>query len=54
LILGDEDGVVIIPQEVADETLKLAHEKVRGENLARSELARGVPMGEVFRKYGIL
>jgi regulator of RNase E activity RraA len=54
LILGDEDGLVIIPQEVADETLKLAHEKVRGENLARSELARGVPMGEVFRKYGIL
>jgi regulator of RNase E activity RraA len=54
LILGDEDGVVIIPQEVAVETLRLAEEKVAGENLARADLARGVPMGEVFRKYGIL
>jgi len=54
LILGDEDGVVIIPQDVAEETLKLAHEKVTGENQARADLARGVPMSEVFRKYGIL
>jgi regulator of RNase E activity RraA len=54
LILGDEDGVVIIPQQVAEETLRLAHEKVSGENRARADLAAGVPMGEVFRKYGIL
>jgi regulator of RNase E activity RraA len=54
LILGDEDGVVIIPQEVAEETLRLAHEKVSGENRARADLAAGMPMGEVFRKYGIL
>lgn len=54
LILGDEDGVVIIPQEVAEEAIRLAEEKVAGENLARADLARGVPMGEVFRKYGIL
>jgi regulator of RNase E activity RraA len=54
LILGDEDGVVIIPREVAAETLKLAEEKVSGENVARADLSKGVPMGEVFRKYGIL
>jgi len=54
LILGDEDGVVIIPQEVAGEALRLAEEKVSGENRARADLAAGVPMGEVFRKYGIL
>ena len=54
LILGDEDGVVIIPQEVADEALKLAHQKLAGENVARADLARGVPMGDVFKKYGIL
>lgn len=53
-ILGDEDGVVVIPQEVVTETLRLAEEKVAGENLARADLARGTPMGEVFRKYGIL
>jgi len=53
-VLGDEDGVVIIPAEAADETIRRALDKVSGENIAREELARGVPMGEVFRKYGIL
>ncbi|MBI3882130.1 MAG: RraA family protein [Verrucomicrobia bacterium] len=54
LLLGDEDGVVIIPSEVATETLRLAQEKVSGENIVRRELANGMPMGEAFRKYGIL
>jgi regulator of RNase E activity RraA len=54
LILGDEDGVVIIPQEVSEQTLRLAQEKVSGENRARADLAAGVPMEAVFKKYGIL
>jgi regulator of RNase E activity RraA len=54
LILGDEDGIVIIPQQVAEQTLRLALEKVSGENVVRADLLRGVPMAEVFRKYGIL
>jgi 4-hydroxy-4-methyl-2-oxoglutarate aldolase len=53
-ILGDDDGTVIIPSEIAVETIKLANEKISGENIARTDLARGVPMGEVFLKYGIL
>jgi 4-hydroxy-4-methyl-2-oxoglutarate aldolase len=53
-ILGDEDGTVIIPNEVVMETVRLANEKISGENIARGDLARGVPMGEVFQKYGIL
>jgi regulator of RNase E activity RraA len=53
-LLGDEDGVVIIPSEVAEETLRRAGEKVSGENVVRRELANGMPMGEAFRKYGIL
>jgi 4-hydroxy-4-methyl-2-oxoglutarate aldolase len=54
LLLGDEDGIIIIPSEVAAETLRLAQEKVSGENIVRRELANGMPMGEAFRKYGIL
>lgn len=54
LIVGDEDGVVIIPQAVAEETIRLALEKISGENIVRKELMEGVPMGEVFAKYGIL
>lgn len=54
LILGDVDGVVIIPQDVLDETLRLAAEKMSGEDTVREELAAGVPVSEVFRKHGIL
>ena len=53
-LLGDEDGVVIIPRALAPEAIRLAMAKVAGENLAREDLAKGVPMGEVFAKYGIL
>ncbi len=53
-ILGDIDGVVIIPAEVAEEAIRLANEKVAGENTVREELASGVPVAEVFRKHGIL
>ncbi|MCB1232470.1 MAG: RraA family protein [Verrucomicrobiae bacterium] len=53
-ILGDLDGVVVIPAEAADETLRLALEKVSGENTVREELAAGVPVAEVFAKHGIL
>ncbi|MEX2578719.1 MAG: RraA family protein [Verrucomicrobiales bacterium] len=54
LILGDEDGVVIVPEEAAAETLRLASEKVSGEDTVRDELAAGVPVSEVFRRHGIL
>ena len=53
-LIGDEDGVVIIPSGAVDETLKLALEKVNGENTVRDELAAGVPVAEVFKKHGIL
>lgn len=53
-VLGDVDGVVIVPADAADEVFARAHEKVSGENKVRDELAAGVPVSEVFRKYGIL
>ncbi|MSU43294.1 MAG: RraA family protein [Pedosphaera sp.] len=53
-IIGDEDGVVIIPTEIAPETMRLAAEKASGENTVRDELAAGVSVAEVFRKHGIL
>lgn len=53
-LLGDRDGVVIIPQEIAAEVIAAAKEKVAGENTVRDELAAGVPVSEVFRKHGIL
>ena len=54
LILGDHDGIVVIPIGVAEKTLQLAEEKVSGENLVRSALASGMTTQEAFAKYGIL
>jgi len=54
LILGDLDGVVIIPSEVAEQAINKALEKIAGENTVRDELAAGVPVAEVFKKHGIL
>ncbi len=54
LILGDHDGVVVIPSAVAEEVLTLAEEKVSGENLVRSKLAEGMPVWDAFRTYGVI
>ena len=53
-VIGDADGVVIIPAEALDETLRLAQEKVAGENTVRDDLAKGMPVTETFAKHGIL
>jgi 4-hydroxy-4-methyl-2-oxoglutarate aldolase len=53
-VLGDEDGVVIVPAEVAGKAVRLAQKKAAEENAVRSALALGMPMGEAFRKYGVL
>jgi 4-hydroxy-4-methyl-2-oxoglutarate aldolase len=53
-ILGDEDGIVVIPRAIAAEAIRLATEKLAGENLVREDLQRGMPLGEAFRKHQIL
>jgi regulator of RNase E activity RraA len=54
LVLADHDGVVVIPLGIAEQTLKLAEEKVSGENLVRKALAGGMSTTEAFEKFGIL
>ena len=54
LVIGDDDGVAIIPAGVAEEVIRLAEEKVAGENLVRDRLAEGMPVAEAFRTYGML
>lgn len=54
LVLADHDGVVVVPNAAAEDVLRLAEEKVSGENLVRSALASGMTTTEAFKKYGIL
>jgi regulator of RNase E activity RraA len=53
-VFADLDGVVIVPQELAEPALAQALEKATGENKVRQELARGRSVRAVFAEYGIL
>jgi len=54
LVLGDADGVVVLPQGVAEEALRLAFAKVEGEDRTRRALSDGKSLKEVFETFGIL
>ena len=54
LVVGDADGVVVVPQAVEDEALRRAFQKVTGENNTRDELAAGAKLADVFAKYRVL
>jgi len=54
LVFGDVDGVVVIPQDVEQEVVRRALEKVSGENQSREALQQGEKLADVFRRLGIL
>jgi 4-hydroxy-4-methyl-2-oxoglutarate aldolase len=54
IVFGDVDGLVVIPQEVEQEVVRRALDKVAGENQSRAALQRGERLGDVFRRLGIL
>ena len=54
LVFADVDGTVVVPQEVADEAISKAWEKVKGENKVRDALRSGASVAETFANYGIL
>jgi regulator of RNase E activity RraA len=54
LIFGDIDGIVVIPQEVTEEVIKQAMEKVHKESASRAELERGGYLRDVYNRYGVL
>ena len=54
LVLADEDGVVVVPRAVEDEVVRLAFEKVEGEDEMRDILRKGANLRAVFKEHGIL
>lgn len=54
VIFGDEDGVVVVPQQVEEQVLQAAWDKVHAENAVRDDIRSGMAATEVFAKYGIL
>ena len=53
-IFGDEDGVLVIPTEALDEVLAKSEEAKDIEDKVREEVQAGVPVIDVYNKYGRL
>lgn len=50
-VVGDRDGVVIIPQQISDKVLLEAEEVVNTENLVRRDILQGVHPLDAYHKY---
>jgi regulator of RNase E activity RraA len=54
VVFAERDGIVIIPLEVADETVRRAFVKVQSEDGARADLRAGRLLSEVWATYRVL
>ncbi|MCE5249474.1 RraA family protein [bacterium] len=54
LVFADVDGIVVVPQDIVDEVIAKAWEKVIGESKVREELRSGAGVVDTFKKYHIL
>jgi 4-hydroxy-4-methyl-2-oxoglutarate aldolase len=54
VIVGDLDGVLIIPREHVEDVVALALEKVEGEEAVRTLIERGERTEDIFEKTGIM
>ncbi|MEM7021056.1 MAG: RraA family protein [Pseudomonadota bacterium] len=52
LVLGDRDGMVILPQARAEEIIEAAETAIGTENLVRKAILDGVDPQEAYLKYG--
>ena len=51
-IVGDRDGVLVIPQSIIEEVVKKAEEVVQTENLVRKSILKGMHPVDAYRKFG--
>ncbi len=54
LVVGDEDGVVVVPPDVEEEAIAAAREKGARESEFRDAVARGMPPSEAYERFGVL
>ena len=54
VVFAEIDGIVIVPQQVAEETVERAFAKVAKEDGARADLRSGMLLSEVWTKYRVL
>lgn len=54
IIVGDQDGVVVIPRKIEEEVVHLALEKVTAEGEIQRQLLAGATTQDIFAKTGIM
>jgi len=54
IIVGDMDGVCVVPRKIETEVIKQALEKARGEKTVQKAIQNGMSAVDAFAKYGIM
>lgn len=54
LVMADQDGIVVVPQQVEAQVLAAALEKVSAENVTRDAIRNGMKAVEAYQKFGVL
>jgi regulator of RNase E activity RraA len=52
--VADADGIVVVPQKVEADVLRLALAKVQGENRVRDAIRNGMSAIEAYATFGVL
>lgn len=54
MLIGDVDGVCVVPQEIEEEVFTQALEKARGERLVLKKIQEGMRARDAFDQFGIM
>lgn len=54
IVVGDLDGVCVIPRVIEEEVVAAALEKARGERVVLKRIQEGMSAVEAFKQYGIM
>lgn len=54
ILIGDVDGVCVVPKKIEEEVFRRSIEKARGEKTVLKAVLNGMTAKEAFEKYGIL
>jgi len=54
LVTADEDGIVVVPQEVEQQVVRAAWQKAHAENQVRDAIRQGMSATKAFETFGVL
>lgn len=52
IVVGDDDGIVVVPEDIAEDVAEDAHEMAESEDAVRDALREGVEATEAYEEHG--